>query len=399
MHQDQNLTFAIEYSNQTAIKYWNKLPVEDRTVLGVQDLAQDLLIHFLSKINAVAQSGANKGMPLYDKNRDFKKWCRTVIFNKAITITTTIWDKKITSKQNRLIQENGLVTVYSKDLQNNPELIFATEITPETLLIQIEQENEAMAGTNITITEVQELCDRFSIEFTPEDVMGSLCTVVSYAAGDISQDEFDALPDELQGKIATLVTAINEDDISITTKKVGKLPKVKTQKQEKELKTGKKKAETTPGPGKGVGRSNPDGPVAKIREAFKEGNGIVTLPEMLVHIKKLNIVCSEATIRTQVGRLRRAYNLAGESQRGAKPKSGVVNEIKAQFADGKQTIAEVIAVLTEKGLTFSPSTVRTQVGILRKAAGLVSDHRLAKTSIPADMAAQIEASVEEVSIG
>ena len=398
MQQDQNLAFAIEYSNQTAIKYWNKLPVEDRTVLGVKDLAQDLLIHYLTKINAVAQSGVHKGMPLYDRNRDFKKWCRTVIFNKAITITTSIWDKKITSKQNRPIQENGLVTVYSNDLQNNPELILATEITPETLLIHIEEEREAMEGTNITITEVQELCDRFSIEFAPEDVMGSLCTVVSYAMGKISQEEFDALPDELQAKMATLAAAINEDEISITTKKIGKLPKVKTQKQEKQLKTGKKKFETTPGTGSGKGRSNPDGPVAKIREAFKDGNGIITVKEMVVHLTKMGVECSPATITTQVGKLRRAYNMTSESQRGSKPKTGVVSTIRELFADGYVTIVAVQEQLKERNMEFSPSTVRTQVGILRKAAGLVSDRGSSLGTIPANLAEQINASVEEIDI-
>lgn len=398
MQQDQNLSFAIDYSSKTATKYWHKLPIEDRTILSQEDFAQDLLFHFLTKIDATAKSGKHKGEPLYDEKRDFKKWCRTVIFNKAITITTKIWDSKHYLKQNQAFLENGLVTVYSNDLQNNPELILATEITPETLLIQIEQEKEAMEGTNITIAEVQELCDRFSKEFTPEDVMGSLCTVVSYAMGDISQEEFDALPDELQGKLATLANAINADAISITTKKVGKLPKVKTQKQEKQLKTGKKKFETTPGTGSGKGRSNPEGPVAKIREAFKDGNGIITVKEMVVHLTKMGVECSPATITTQVGKLRRAYNMTSESQRGSKPKTGVVSTIRELFADGYVTIVAVQEQLKERNMEFSPSTVRTQVGILRKAAGLVSDRGSSLGTIPANLAEQINASVEEIDI-
>ena len=386
--------FALHYCKQTATKYWNKLPYEDRAVLSLQDFTQDLLYHYLIKSNQ------------YIEGRPFKPWCRTVIYNKAISICTAHWDLKITQKQANFFpfSDNSLVTSIQTDHNNLPEVILATEITPESILIQIEQEAQDMAGVNITIAEVKELCERFTIDFYDDDVRGSLISVLSYTLGDgMTQDEYDALPEELQAKLSTLADAIDADGLSITSKPVGKqakATKAKTQKQEKQIREGRAKKDTTPGPGKG--RRNEDGPVNRIREAFDEGNGIVTCAPMIAHLIKIGVDFKPATVSTQVGRLRKAYGLTGEGPgRGTKPKSGIVGKIRELYAQGVKTVAEQFAELTELKLEFSPSTVRTQVGILRKADGLKGEHRGQQQPItlPANLGDLINASVTEVSLG
>jgi DNA-directed RNA polymerase specialized sigma24 family protein len=385
-----NTQFAMGYSQQVARQYWNKLPMEDRTVLSMPDLAQDLMMHLITKYQK------------YDDKRDFKKWCRTVIYNKAISITERQWDEKIMLRQYYNPVPEGLTTAYVHDTQNggSPELIYATEITPETILLNIEQEKRIMEGTSITIQEVQELCERFTIDFDSDDVLGSLIEVLSYTMGKITQEEFDALPDELQGKLATLSDALEAEKLSITSKKVGKQPKEKKQKGTKTQNEGLPESTgKTAGPGRG--RRNEDGPVHHIREAFDDGNGIVNAAPMIIHLTKLGIPFSEATVRTQIGKLRKLYNLVHEGPgRGTAVKTGVVGTIRKNFDAGVITVPAMIELLTNEKLEFSPATVRTQMARLRKDAGLISDHKARTTELPANLGALIEQSPEitEVSL-
>lgn len=387
--------FALHYSKQTATKYWNKLPYEDRAVLSLQDFTQDLLYHYLVKSNQ------------YTEGRPFKPWCRTVIYNKAISICTAHWDLKITQKQTNCcpFSDYSLVTSLQTSDYNSPEVILATQITPESILIQIEQEEQDMAGVNITIPEIKELCERFTIDFYDDDVKGSLLSLLSYTLGKgLTQEEYDALPEELQARLSTVCDALDANELSITSKPVGKQSKLKptkakTQKQEKQIRAGRSKKDTKPGPGKG--RRNEEGPVNKIREAFDEGNGIITVAPMIQHLIQIGIDFKPSTVSTQIGRLRKAYGLTGEGPgRGTAPKSGIVGKIRELYAQGLKTIAEQLAVLAELKIEFSPSTVRTQVGILRKADGLKGEHRGERTPthLPENLGDIINASVQEVTL-
>lgn len=58
-------------------------------------------------------------------------------------------------------------------------------------------------------------------------------------------------------------------------------------------------------------RKHSNGPVAKIRQLFAEGKGIVTYPAMIEAMDQdKKIVCSAATVKTQVIRLRKAHGLS-----------------------------------------------------------------------------------------
>ena len=96
--------------------------------------------------------------------------------------------------------------------------------------------------------------------------------------------------------------------------------------------------------------------VAKHNEA--------TPDEVATFLEKYECVFAPATLRSQVAAARKDLGLT-------KPKEkGPVDEIKAIFEAGYQTVAEVVEQLKEANIEAAEATVKTQVGKLRKAAGL-----------------------------
>lgn len=354
---DPDLQFVVAYSKVVAKKYWSSFPDEEKHRYTKEDLTQDLILHFLEKKDK------------FTSGRDFKKWVRTIIYNKAITISNSVWDQKHLEKYCDFSDLDYLLGsgVVTKKVSSEgvPEIILVTERTPISTLITIEQGAIQMAKkTKITVDEVRELCERFEITFDEADVQQSLIDCLSHALEAMSDEDFEALPDELQAKLSELGDAVSNNAISIVSKKsTAKKPKKSDAKQ------------TGDASGPGRGRRNPDGPVAKIREAFDEGKGIVRVADMIVHIHDLGVVCSEATIRTQMGKLRKAYGLVSEGAGRGTRGSGIVSKIKELFESGIQEISEMVKSLEALGLEFSPATVRTQMGKLRREAGITGSAR------------------------
>lgn len=105
-----------------------------------------------------------------------------------------------------------------------------------------------------------------------------------------------------------------------------------------------------------------------IREAFASEK--CTVAEVTEYLTQEGIVCSPATISTQVNRLRRDAGLSN----GSRERTGVVRHIRDLFSqdpDGatKETILEGLQVL---GISTSLNTVNTQLSRLRKEFGIQS---------------------------
>lgn len=107
----------------------------------------------------------------------------------------------------------------------------------------------------------------------------------------------------------------------------------------------------------------PTGILAAIREAFAKG--IQTVPDMEAHLVKLKVKTSPATVRTQMGKLRREAGLTEERK-----ENGPVAWVKFLFESGAHTVEDVLEGAKENGVELNLATVRTQVGKLRREAGM-----------------------------
>ncbi len=125
---------------------------------------------------------------------------------------------------------------------------------------------------------------------------------------------------------------------------------VKTQSAKAPKKTGRK--------GKGL--------VAAIRECFEAGHVTVASVMDEFAARQADNRPSENTIKTQVGRLRREAGLSA-----AWRSTGPIALIRSAFDAGHTTVAEVVKHLESQGQNdASPATIKTQVGKLRREAGL-----------------------------
>ncbi len=103
--------------------------------------------------------------------------------------------------------------------------------------------------------------------------------------------------------------------------------------------------------------------VAAIRAAFESGK--VTVADVVKALKGKNMP-SLATIRTQVGRLRNAAGLTESDRMG-----GPVSLIRTAFEAGATDVPTVVEAFQLAGASVPLATIRTQVGRLRKSAGLI----------------------------
>ena len=101
------------------------------------------------------------------------------------------------------------------------------------------------------------------------------------------------------------------------------------------------------------------GIVATIREIFESGKH--TVDEVAKELESRGIQFSMATVRTQVGKLRKEKGLSTQRRQ-----SGVVAKIRELWEAGIRTKAEICQKLEEEGIQFSVATVNTQLARLKK---------------------------------
>lgn len=126
----------------------------------------------------------------------------------------------------------------------------------------------------------------------------------------------------------------------------------------------------------GIISARAEGPVAKIVKLFAEGNGITSAAAMISYFHENQIEGSDATIRTQVQRLRKQYNLTAEGPgRGLRSPNGPLATIAKLFAEGRGvvTVEDMKEKLEELGVKTAEATIRTQIGRLRKKYNLVKN--------------------------
>ena len=104
--------------------------------------------------------------------------------------------------------------------------------------------------------------------------------------------------------------------------------------------------------------------VAEAVKLYVTKHNDATPDQVETFLKQFGVNPAKATIRSQVAAARKELGLT-------KPKEkGPVDEIKTIFEAGYQTVAEVVEQLKEANIEAAEATVKTQVGKLRKEAGL-----------------------------
>lgn len=103
------------------------------------------------------------------------------------------------------------------------------------------------------------------------------------------------------------------------------------------------------------------GLIQAIKEAFE--NGAVTVDQVVAVLSNQGKNPAINTVRTQVSSLRRAAGLTDRS-------SGPVATIRKAFELGHVTVKDVTEYLASSSVDASAATVKTQVGKLRRDAGL-----------------------------
>jgi hypothetical protein len=253
-------------------------------VVTVDDWAQDLSLHLLSKLD------------IYDSERPWSNWVHTIVVNKAITLLTTQWDKKFGLGFSPSVK----CLVYTS-IEGESELI--STVTPELELIIYEQymEDHRM---EITYARIAELCAQFDLEFdksTNESALESLVGVLTHTLNEMSDDDYKALPESDRLELAKLGAAVEDNSLKL-----------------------KKATAKTSQKGGGTGGVKGRGIIARIHVLFKEG--LQTVSEIVAVMDKEGAIFSPATVRTQVGVLRREAGLT----RQAKAKTEAKIEAKTE---------------------------------------------------------------------
>jgi predicted transcriptional regulator len=354
---NEDFDYIYAYAARVAKRYHYRLPYEDRVVWEVRDVQNELTAWALKRF----ADGK------YDQARNkFRPWIRTVIFNRAITLVSRIWyERRMDIEGAETGTDMGSVTIeYGEtDADGNPELIFADWVTPELLVTINEEVILRMAKTEITVDEVKGLCEQFGKDFDEENVIDSVESVLEHTLNDMEEEDFAALDEKIQDRLQDLGEAFEKNALKIIAKVKGGGSGGKRR--------GAKKGSGTGGKAPSGGPRSPDGPVQRIRDLFADG--IQTVPEMIEALEKAKVKASPNTVKTQVGRLRKAAGLTVGRRGRQQSTTGVVATIRKAFHEkGLKTVAEVAKFLESEGMEFSPNTVKTQVGRLRKQEGITN---------------------------
>lgn len=88
-----------------------------------------------------------------------------------------------------------------------------------------------------------------------------------------------------------------------------------------------------------------------------------------LELAKLGEAVEKNTVSLKKAKTKGGSSTGGAGTGGPKGR-GIIKRIHELFAEGTQTVSEIVAVMDKEGVVFSPATVRTQVGVLRREAGL-----------------------------
>ncbi len=202
----------------------------------------------------------------------------------------------------------------------------------------------------ITKEEIIQLQGRFETKDGKDD-LDTLATILE-TVGALSDDDYNALEKTLVIRVEQLMEAYQDKNLEVVASETKKREPAKAVA--------------------GTGRVR-TGVIAFVRATFNTGEPpIVTVEAMCAALDALEggskIEYSPTSVKTEVGKLRKAAGLS--SGRGGKGFAGrgVIKTINEYFNEGKGmlTVKEIRVALDGKNIEYVLATVRTQVTKLRK---------------------------------
>jgi hypothetical protein len=316
MTEQERTAYVLQYSQIKAFKLYSKLPQQVKSAVEVEDLQQNLCLHYFEQRHS------------YDESKDFKPWVHTVMNSRGIDEVTRIWDDFVKCRDS-----HDYTVPVSKEYgeEGSYELVLLDINSPEMLCISYYE--ELLMGQKIEIftTEVRSLCKRFEIEYNPANYVESFVQVLDYTLNQMSDAEFKVLPFSLQKKLAGYGEEMNRNNLQIT--KNGKFRNL--------------------------------GIVDSIRTCIQ--GGIYEFKDIKKELKKKNLEYTDSSIRTIIWNEKKRAGVEIKRKQ-----AGILRFVQQKFDYGKGvvTVAEMLQELRAADMPHSPVTVRTYVQKLRAGHGL-----------------------------
>lgn len=314
---NEQIQYAMDYAKSRAQFVYNKLPASKKGLVGVEDIAQEMVFIVV------------KYFDYYDPQRPFKPWVHKVINTQGEEEISNKWDEHHLQVHSHNPNEEVAAEF---DEQGKAEMVVVDDNCAETQLVNSEDEHNFEAKTLVVLSEVKSLCRRFQISFNPENYVESLAAVLDMALNQISDEEFKELPATLQTKLAEYGEALSANKLRITS-------------------TGKIHS------GKGI--------VGAIRLMVQ--NGIIEYKDVKESLEKQGFTAKSDSIRSCLWEEKKRAGIAKKRSR-----TGLIHEVRELFDYGRgiTSVAEMVEALSRKNVFFRPSTVRCYVQDLRKQTGL-----------------------------
>ena len=311
-------SYAMQYAHKRAIFVYNKLPSSAKSLLGVGDVENEILLNYFQY----------KGS--FDESKKFKPWAHAVINNSGTDLIISSWDEYNVSK-NSYDGTQDVGVEFGEDDQSPVERILVETRHPEVIFISFYEEKTMSAKVKVLKSDVKKFCAAFDIKFDEEDYMNSLVKVLEKSLNKMTDEEFDNLPYGLQLKLSRYGEALEASKLSIT----------------------------------GTGKVRNKGIVSEVRSCVQQG--MYEFKEVKEHLNKNKYMANEDSIRTILWDEKKRAGIKSP------PRSGIIKKIRGLFNEGKGIISvgEMLHHLTQANIKHSPSTVRTTVQQLRKDFGII----------------------------
>ena len=383
---------AMRLAREFGSYYQRSLPRDEKRVYSPEDMAHELFVHWLVKWRK------GKYDPLKGK---VDKWTSTIMCNKAKSIIHNrcrilgIGREVKPLPEILLRRKNYQIVVDNRLISGIVECVSSIEMTIEREQSEsLDKFVELFETMKIYSDEIQGYCESFGVEFDAENLDTTLDSVLD-AMSESSDDAWNSLELKTQKRIEKIVAAFDSDEEEAYTivrrgmghgrgrrSPNGPVAKIRELFNEgkgitnardmiKEFQTNEELEDLSPATttirtqvgklraefGLASPRAKGAGIVKMVKKLFNEGQGIVSYDGMISAMNSWGneneVEFSEATIRTQVGKLRAEYRdkLPRPGRPVRRGKMEGASKITSKVAKKTASKSAVRKVVTKKSTT------------------------------------------------
>lgn len=318
IQQEMDL-WAFKQAGQIAGKTYQKLGGAHPIDLSFEDIKAELLLWYsVRRDKVIADWDGKPG--------SWKSYVAFMLNNRARTRMSKAFDNRAKQAGVSMSFDTGDVGVTHNE-EGVIEHIVIENRNPELLMIEQQEERRMAARVDVEIEELQEFCASFNIEFNENEMLQCLLKVLDHALNQISDDDFAALPEYTQTRLAQLGEAVKRNGLNIKMMK-GKIRTV--------------------------------GIVDRIKGYFDQG--ITTTADIIARMDQERVIYNRDSVHVIIGNVRRKKGLPPAKTE----KSSISSIIRKEFDEGRGIIdvSSMQLRLNELGVHYIPSSVRFVVNKL-----------------------------------